>query len=168
MGITIRNENASDISEIHKATEQAFKYVELSDKTEPLIISALRKAGALTISLVAEENGRVVGHVAISPVSISDGTQGWYGLGPISVLPIMQGKGIGSQLMKAAMSKLREIGACGCVVLGEPDFYRRFGFEANSSLVFAGVPADYFMSQSFITDTPAGEVLYHESFYRRV
>jgi putative acetyltransferase len=168
MSITIREENESDILEIYKVTEEAFKDVELSDKTEPLIVSALRKAGKLTVSLVAEENGSVVGHVAVSPVSISDGTKGWYGLGPISVIPKMQGRGIGSELMKAALFKLEEIGASGCVVLGEPDYYRRFGFEANSRLVFPGVPAEYFMSLSFNSDFPEGEVIYHESFYGRV
>jgi len=168
MSITIRKENASDISAIYKVTEEAFKDVECSDKTEPLIVSALRKAGVLTISLVAEEYGSVVGHVAVSPVSISDGTEGWYGLGPISVLPKFQGRGVGTALIKAALSTLKEMGALGCVVLGEPDYYRRFGYEVNSKLIFSGVPAEYFMSQSFSSGFPKGEVVYHASFYGQV
>ncbi|MDH5178175.1 MAG: N-acetyltransferase, partial [Gammaproteobacteria bacterium] len=86
-------------------------------------------------------------------------------LGPISVKPEKQGRGIGSELMKAALTKLEEMGAFGCVVVGDPDFYHRFGFAANTRLVFPGVPAEYFMSLSFKADSPQGEVTYHESFY---
>jgi putative acetyltransferase len=85
--VVIRSETDADVA--------AFKTVEISNHTEQFIIAALRAAKALTVSLVAESGGRVVGHVAFSPVTISDGTRNWYGLGPVSVLPAYQRQGIG-------------------------------------------------------------------------
>lgn len=88
----IRNETSSDIEAISKVTIAAFKNLAISNHTEQFIINALREANALTISLVAEIDGQVVGHIAFSPVTISDGAIGWYGLGPVSVLPDYQKK----------------------------------------------------------------------------
>jgi putative acetyltransferase len=83
----IRNETISDITAIKEVTIAAFKNLAISNHTEQYIIKALRNVNALTISLVAEVNGKVVGHIAFSPVTISDGSQNWYGIGPVSVLP---------------------------------------------------------------------------------
>jgi putative acetyltransferase len=96
MKIKIRKEIASDVTDIKTLTTAAFLNTSHTSHTEQFIISALRNSGNLTVSLVAEADGEIVGHVAISPVSISDGSQGWYGLGPISVAPEHQGVGIGS------------------------------------------------------------------------
>jgi len=89
----IRKETASDVAAIAEVTIAAFKTLPISNHTEQFIINALRAADALTVSLVAEIEGRVVGHIAFSPVTISDGAIGWYGLGPVSVLPEYQKKG---------------------------------------------------------------------------
>ena len=86
----IRAETPEDIEAITELTAEAFATLEISDHTEQYVITALRSAGALAISLVAEVDGRVVGHIAFSPVTIADGTTGWYGLGPVSVLPEFQ------------------------------------------------------------------------------
>ena len=134
MNITIRNEEVSDIQSIHKLTVAAFLEAPHTDHTEQFIVDALRKSGSLSISLIAEEAGNVVGHVAVSPVSISDGTTRWYGLGPISVSPNEQGKGIGSALMEAAILSLKELNADGCVLLGDPNYYKRFGFSLMNGL----------------------------------
>jgi putative acetyltransferase len=115
--IVIRNETDADISTITEVTVAAFKTLEISNHTEQFIIEALRSAGALTLSLVAEVNGRVVGHIAFSPVAISDGTKDWYGLGPVSVLPEYQRKGIGKALIKEGLSRLRKLGAKGCCLV---------------------------------------------------
>ena len=88
--ILIRNETDADVGAITDVTVAAFKTLEISNHTEQFIIAALRAAGALTLSLVAEVEGRVIGHIAFSPVTISDGTRSWYGLGPVSVLPAYQ------------------------------------------------------------------------------
>ena len=117
---------------------------------------ALRLAGALTLSLVAEKDSAVVGHVAVSPVAITDGTFGWYGLGPIAVAPEFQARGIGSALMRRALADLRALGARGCVLLGNPEYYGRFGFKADPSLVLPGVPPQYFQSLAFAMPMPSG------------
>ncbi len=124
----------------------------------------MQKANALTISLVAEADGAIIGHVAISPVSISGGSNGWFGLGPISVLPKQQRQGIGSQLMEQALSELKNKGASGCVVLGDPSYYGRFGFKVEPNLVFPGVPPEYFQALCYTSEIPQGEVAYHEAF----
>lgn len=96
--IVIRNETHDDGCAINEVTVAAFKTLEIGGHTEQFIIAALRAANALTVSLVAEMDGRVVGHIAFSPVTISDGAPNWYGLGPVSVLPEYQRQGIGKAL----------------------------------------------------------------------
>ena len=100
MNPVIRPESPTDALAIHAVTVAAFLHAPHTDHNEQFIVEAWRKAGALTLSLVAEEGGSVVGHVAVSPVSIADGSADWYGLGPISVQPGLQGRGIGNHLMK--------------------------------------------------------------------
>ncbi len=164
MNIRIRAEAASDAQAIETLTVAAFLHAPHTSHTEQHIVNGLRRADKLTVSLVAEVDGAVIGHVAISPVSISDGTAGWFGLGPISVLPQLQRRGIGSQLMREALRILRERPASGCVVLGEPGYYGRFGFRANPELVLPGVPTEYFQAVPFDAATPRGTVRYHEAF----
>lgn len=81
-----------------------------------------------------------------------------------SVLPGRQGQGIGSRLMKAALAELRNQGAAGCVVLGDPGYYGRFGFNTCAGLELPGVPQEYFQALSFGADLLTGTVQYHESF----
>jgi putative acetyltransferase len=160
----VRKEVASDAVAIDAVTLAAFRAASHSSHTEQFIIRALRNDGQLAVSLVADEDGNVIGHVAVSPVAISDGTPGWYGLGPISVAPERQGQGIGTLLMHHALSELEALGAAGCVVLGEPSYYSRFGFTAEPALVLPGVPAEYFQAISLKGSLPRGEVKYHEAF----
>ena len=160
----IRAELANDIPQIHTLTQTAFLTAAHTSHTEHLIVDALRQAEALSVSLVVEEAGQIVGHVAVSPVHISSGAEHWYGLGPVSVLPEIQGLGIGSRLIRAALPQLQTLSAHGCVVLGEPEYYQRFGFKAESSLVLADVPAEYFMALSFNGNVPSGKVTYHVAF----
>ena len=162
--IKIRSEKPTDASAIEAVTIAAFLNAEHTSHTEQHIVDGLRKAGKMTLSLVAEKEGCIVGHVAVSPVVVSDGTQGWFGLGPISVTPQYQRQGIGSQLMREALSKLRELGAAGCVVLGDPRYYERFGFKAEPGIILLGVPPEYFMATAFGSPPPHGEVAYHEAF----
>ncbi|MDH5232306.1 MAG: N-acetyltransferase [Gammaproteobacteria bacterium] len=162
--MNIRSESLSDIAAIEALSEDAFKSVTHSSHTEQFIVNALRKADQLSISLVAELEGAIVGHVAMSPVSISDASQAWFGLGPISVAPEHQKKGIGSSLMKQAIAALQHLGASGCVVLGDPQYYHRFGFEVSPDLVLPGVPPEHFQALSFNLQRPKGDVSYHEAF----
>jgi putative acetyltransferase len=162
---TVRSEAPSDVPVIAAVTVEAFRNAAHSSHTEQFIISALRKAGQLCVSLVAELQGEVIGHVAVSAVSLSDGAVGWFGLGPISVIPRLQNRGVGTRLMKSALQVLRERGAAGCVLLGEPKFYERFGFRAEPDITLADVPPDYFLAMSFGPTLPKGAVSYHEGFY---
>lgn len=160
----IRHELSSDTLAIHAVTAAAFLDAPHTAHTEQFIVDALRSAGALTLSLVAEEAGEVVGHVAVSPVSISDGSSGWYGLGPLSVRPEFQRRGLGSLLMRAAIRQLREGGAAGCVLLGDPAYYARFGFRPEPGLVLPDVQPDYFLAMAFGPSVPHGVVTYHPAF----
>lgn len=165
--IKIRSETPSDIAAIEAVTAAAFLNAPHTSHMEQFIVNALRKAGQLSVSLVAEESDVVIGHVAVSPVSISDGSNGWYGLGPISVVPERQGEGIGSQLMEQALSELRRKGAAGCVLVGEPNYYGRFGFKAEPTLVLPDVPPEYFQAICFRGAVPTGTVAFDEGFNAR-
>lgn len=164
MNVEIRNETAADVSVIDAVTIAAFLDAPHTSHTEQLIVEGLRKAGQLNVSLVAEVEGQIVGHVAVSPVSISDGAGGWFGLGPISVLPEYQRRGVGSGLMREALTALQRQGAAGCVVLGEPEYYGRFGFRADADLVLPGVPTEYFQAVAFGAARARGVVSYHVAF----
>jgi putative acetyltransferase len=164
MDIAIRDEQAADIDTITRLTEAAFQSKGYSSHTEQFIITALRRCDQLTVSLVAVAGDTIVGHVAISPVTISSGATGWYGLGPIAVWPDRQGQGIGSKLMKAALAALQRHGGRGCVVLGNPAYYGRFGFKAYPGLELPGVPPEYFQALSLNGELPVGIVRYHEAF----
>jgi putative acetyltransferase len=145
----IRNETLTDIEAIADVTIAAFRNLPISNHTEQFIINALRAANALTISLVAESDGRVVGHIAFSPVTISDGSLNWYGLGPISVLPQYQKQGIGTSLIKEGLLLLKSLGGQGCVLVGDPNYYKRFGFRNIPDLVYEGIPQEVFLALPF-------------------
>ncbi|MEY8688997.1 MAG: GNAT family N-acetyltransferase [Leptothrix sp. (in: b-proteobacteria)] len=116
----LRREVPGDAQAIQELTKLAFRAVAHSSHTEHLIVDQLRAAQALSVSLVVEVHGELIGHVAVSPVEISDGSPNWYGLGPISVSPTHQRQGVGTLLMNGAISVLRAAKASGCVLLGDP------------------------------------------------
>jgi putative acetyltransferase len=162
--ISIRRETVADIDSITRVTVAAFKTLAISNHTEQFIIEALRAANALTISLVAECDGRVVGHVAFSPVTISGGRQKWYGLGPVSVLPEYQRQGIGKALIQDGLSILKGLSAQGCCLVGDPNYYKRFGFRNISGFVHEGVPQEVFLALPLDENAPQGVVVFHEGF----
>lgn len=162
--ITIRNETPDDVGAIAEVTIAAFKTLEISNHTEQFIIAALRAAKALTVSLVAEMDGRVLGHVAFSPVALSDGTPDWYGLGPVSVLPAHQRKGIGKALIVEGLARIKDLNARGCCLVGHPEYYRQFGFRNVSGLGHEGVPPEVFFALSFDGHIPQGMAEFHLAF----
>lgn len=162
--ILIRAETPADLSVITEVTVAAFRTLAISNHTEQFIISALRAANALTISLVAEVEGRVVGHIAFSPVTISDGCPNWYGLGPVAVLPEYQHQGIGASLIQEGLSGLKGLNARGCCLVGHPGYYKRFGFKNTPGLGHEGVPDEVFFALSFDGHVPQGMVAFHEAF----
>lgn len=162
--IAIRRETNHDIEAIAEVTVAAFQTLKISNHTEQFIIETLRAAKVLTVSLVAEVNGRVIGHIAFSPVTISDGTRDWYGLGPVSVLPEYQRQGIGKALIHEGLSRLRSMYARGCCLVGYPEYYKKFGFDNMPGLVHEGVPPEVFLALPFDGNTPRGTVTFHEGF----
>lgn len=161
----LRPECLDDMADIGAVTAAAFEGHPHSDGSEPRIIERLRSAGVLTLSLVAEKEGEVVGHVAFSPVTFSGGEQGWFGLGPLSVRPDMQGQGIGSRLVREGLRRLQENGAVGCVLVGEPAYYRRFGFGTERDLQTPGVPREYLLARPLNGPVPSGIVAFHPGFF---
>ncbi len=160
----IREEKSSDINAISEITIAAFKTLAISCHTEQFIIAALRRADALTLSLVAEVDGKILGHIALSPVTMSDGSLNWYGLGPISVLPGCQKQGIGKALMHEGLSRLKALGGNGCVLVGDPGYYQRFGFKNIPGLIHEGIPQEFFLALPLCKTIPQGTVTFHISF----
>jgi len=160
----IRSEQPEDLHEIHKLTTDAFAPMSYSDGTEPTIIDNLRAAGDLTVSLVAIKSDALVGHVAFSPVSIGEFTQAWYGLGPISVRPDLQRTGIGSALINEGLRILEGMGADGCALIGDPNYYCRFGFVSDGSIHYQNLPDELVQWKSFGGRRPRGLLVYSPGF----
>lgn len=162
--LLIRDEKSTDYQTISDVTVAAFESMEISDHTEQFVVEALRLANALTVSLVAEVDGRVAGHIAFSPVSMSDGTRDWYGLGPVSVHPDYQRQGLGKALIQEGLARLKNLNAKGCCLVGHPQYYRQFGFQNVAGLDYEGVPPKFFFVFSFDGNIPQGQVVFHEAF----
>lgn len=160
----IRPEAQTDVDAITQVTAAAFETLAISHHTEQFIVLALRAANALTISLVAEVDGYVVGHIAFSPVTVSDGSPNWYGLGPVSVLPDFQRQGIGKALIEEGLARLKVLKAQGCCLVGHPEYYRKFGFQNPPGLAIEGVPPEVFFALPFDGRFPQGTVHFHEAF----
>ena len=154
--MNIRSERGGDEPAIHELTLKAFEPMPYSDGSEAPIADQLRKDGDLTISLVATNETGIIGHLAFSPVAIGGEHGGWYGLGPVSVHPDFQKLGIGSKLINEGLLQLEALKAVGCVLVGNPDFYRRFGFRSDGNLTYADVPHQYIQWLSFGSHSARG------------
>ncbi|KAB0635605.1 GNAT family N-acetyltransferase [Burkholderia latens] len=168
--VTLRDERARDVDAIGRVIAAAFADEPQHGQFERQIVDALRAVGALSVSLVAERDERVIGHVACSPVSIGGepaGSHGWYGLAPLAVRPECQRQSVGAGLVRTGLDALRRLGARGCVVLGDPAYYARFGFVPSGDLVFTGAPPEYFLALAFdeAAPRPSGAVRYHDVFH---
>lgn len=162
--VIVRPETSEDVGAIRHVHFAAFAGHPFSQQTEHLIVEALRATGALEVSLVAEIDGSVVGHIAFSQASIGDSTSGWFLLGPVAVLPEYQARGIGRALIEAGLDELRLQGAGGCVLVGDPVFYARFGFGPHPSVTWAGVPDENVLCLRMSGPVPDGEVAYDPAF----
>lgn len=165
MSVEIRREQESDRGIIHDVTELAFRDMPYSGGDEQIVIERLRAAGALSLSLVALVEGDVIGHIAFSPARAPGTTQPWFALGPVSVQPSHQRRGIGSALIEHGLEDLRARGAAGCILIGDPAFYRRFGFELSPEHVPRDEPPEYFMVNRFAGPLPTGPFEFHGAFY---
>lgn len=160
----IRPERPDDIPAIAALLQDAF-----AGNAEARLVDALREAGALSISLVAVQDEKLCGHIAFSPVTLDGIADGGIGLAPLAVGPACQRRGIGAALIQAGLPACRKAGYRYCVVLGEPEYYRRFGFGAASRYGLASIydAGEAFMAQAL---TPgglggrSGLVRYHSAF----
>lgn len=162
--LTIRAERAGDEAAVRAVMTAAFADHPHSEGTEPAIVDRLRADGDLALSLVAEQDGAVLGHAAYSIAVLSNGDPGWYALGPIGVLPDRQGQGLGRALIEAGTAQLRAHGARGIVLLGDPDLYARFGFMRGTPLSISGPLAGYFQVLPFVREVPQAQVRFAPAF----
>lgn len=142
----IRQETKEDINDVRALNELAF-----GQPQEANIVDKLRKNCEGLLSLVATENKRIVGHILFSPAEIEgpNGIIKGMGLTPMAVLPEMQRKGIGTQLVKAGIENLKKTQCPFIIVLGHPEYYIRFGFKRASQFgikcQWEGIPDESFM-----------------------
>ena len=163
--IRIRPEVETDHPAIYDLTRRAFAPMRFAAGDEQALISILRDLGALSLSLVAEHQGEVVGHVALSPVTHESGVAGWFGLGPISVEPALQRQGVGGALIAEARRWLSDQAARGCILTGDPNYYPRHGFLPAPEHAPEAEPPEYFMVLSLAGAHPAGRFRFHPAFH---
>jgi len=162
--VILRPETDGDLDAIREVNIVAFEGHPYSQQTEHLIVEALRAADALELSLVAESGGEVVGHIAFSAADIGGASTDWFLLGPVAVRRDRQGEGIGRALVEAGLDALRSRGAGGCVLVGDPAFYGRFGFRPSPGVTWHGVPPENVLCLLLAGEMPTGEVAYHPAF----
>ena len=160
----IREETKNDIEQIAAITAAAFAPKPYSNGSEPAVIAAVRASGDLTLSLVAEEAGVILGQITFTPVAIESAHDNWYGLGPVAVRPDRQSEGIGAALIKDGLARLKRLNAAGCVLVGDPDYYGRFGFENHCGLSYGGLDARLVQKHVLAGPDKTGKLTYCDSF----
>jgi putative acetyltransferase len=163
MGIVIRDQRAEDCAAVHALIVTAFKTLPVACGREQFVMDALWRCGE-ALALVAEDGGVIVGQCAFSKVMIGGADCGWQGLGPVAVVSERQRQGCGAALIEEGLRRLRASGAKGCVVVGHPAYYPRFGFRNTDAMSVSGVPPEVFMALSFGGSFPSGEVKFHAAF----
>jgi predicted N-acetyltransferase YhbS len=160
----IRPEVETDTLAIREITRAAFEHMPFAAGDEHELIDTLRGQSRLYLSLVAEWERQVVGHIAFSRATAADQSGRWFALGPVSVTPSLQGKGIGAALVEAGLKTLAVDGATGCILTGDPDYYARFGFVLTPELAPAGEPAEYFQIKLIHGSLPSGKIHFDAAF----
>lgn len=161
----VREADHGDEAFIEVVVERAFAKEALASGREAEIVRELRAKRRVRMIMVAEDGpGQLVGVLVLSPVRMENQATGWFGLGPVAVVPEWQRRGVGSAMIGATMATLHMEHANGCVVLGEPKFYERFGFRRLPNLTLPGTPEGYFLALPFDGTTPEGRVRYHAAF----
>jgi putative acetyltransferase len=164
LALTIRPETSADHAAIHDLTRRAFAPMPYAGGDEQDLIDKLRDAGALAISLVAEHEGSIVGHIAFSPAYSADTMPGWFALGPVSAEPALKHRGIGSALIEHGIALLGQRDAAGCVLTGNPAYYRRFGFLPFPALCPEGQPKQFFQILPLRIAQPDSVISFHPLF----
>ncbi len=164
--LTIRRENPDDCDAIYSITREAFLNMPYADGDEQDLVNLLRSSGSLSLSLVAIQNEKLVGHIAFSPAVNSDRSGPWYAIGPVSVLPDKQRQGIGVALIVEGLKQIKDLGAIGCILTGNPDYYQRFGFTLSPDNVPEEESEDHFMVNRFNEEKPGGIFQFDRAFYK--
>jgi len=166
--IEIRRELETDQNTIRELTEAAFDGRPYADGDEQDIIDRLRSSNALTLSLVATQEGEVIGQITFSPAIVEDASSPWFALGPVSVVPPRQGEGIGSTLIEEGLGRIASMGALGCVLTGDPNYYSKFGFALSPTNAPENEPEQYFQLKILGGEQPVGKFSFHRAFYEEV
>ncbi len=161
----IRPEEPQDGEAIYDLTRRAFAPMPFAAGDEQDLVNVLRNAGALSLSLVAEQNGEIIGHIALSPATHESGDGDWFVLGPISVDPALQKKGVGATLIAQAKAWMTAKKARGCILVGDPNYYRRHGFLPAPAHSPENEPSEYFMVLVLHGSIPAGRFSFHRAFH---
>jgi len=163
--VTIRPEARGDHAAIGDLIRVAFAEMPYADGDEAELVETLRREKAISVSLVAELDDVVVGQIVFSPALASDGGEGWYALGPVAVDPAHQRTGIGSKLVRAGLQAIMQLGANGCILVGDPVYYTRFGFRLSPSNAPVGEAAEFFMVKLLgHQQHPSGPISFHWAF----
>lgn len=161
----IRPETPQDAAAIAAIIKQAFAATEYGYSGEAELVERLRALNGLALSMVAERNGELLGHIAFSPAQVNGEAGPWYLLAPVSVWPDFHRQGIGSALIRAGIDGLKGLGASACFVLRDPGYYKRFGFVSDPQLSdTAPEPNAFFMRLMIKGTPPIGKVTYHPAF----
>ena len=164
----IRAERPGEEGAIRAVTRAAFEASPFGEGAEAAIVDALRRDGDLALSLVAERDGVIIGHVAFSPVRVGEAQGGLFALGPVSVRPSEQRRGVGGALIEAGLDALAARGARACVLVGDPAYYERFGFRAREGLAYGEIPARYVLARPVGDgEAPTGPLAYAPGFEAR-
>ena len=155
---------SQQLDDVKDVLKQVFLNHPHSDNKEHLIVENLINNNNDVLSMVGIDNDKVVAFITYSKVKFDNDNDNWVGLAPVAVLPEYQGCGLGSKIIKSSLEQIKQ-SYDGCVVMGEGEYYKRFGFDVVDGLFFEGVPTEYFMAQSFKGTKPQGAVVYNEAFY---
>jgi putative acetyltransferase len=163
VSVILREEAEGDRAAVVALIDDAFAGRPYASGTEALLPAALHEAGAATVALVAEDEGRILGQALFSPVTIDGRPSSWHGLGPVAVAPHRQRQGIGSALILEGLARLKALGSEGCVVEGDGAYYGRFGLRRPERLQAPGLPAEFVFVLPF-AEEPQGAVGFHPAF----
>jgi len=162
--VTVRAETENDYVAINEVIDKAFHDMPYADGDESELVTQLRTERALVVSLVAEHQKSIVGHIAFSPARATDDSEGWFALGPVAVLPRYQARGIGSDLVLAGINRIEKMGAVGCILTGNPNYYTSFGFKLSPMNTPPNEPEQFFMVKLLGNHEPKGPIYFHEAF----
>lgn len=175
MNIKIRQENKKDYKASEAIIEKAFKDEEHSDHKEHFLVARLRESDVFVpeLSLVAELNGEIIGHIMLTKLSIENGEDKnvSLALAPVSISPEYQNKGVGSNLIKESLKIAKTIGFKSVIVLGHDKYYSRFGFKPTSIWGIKApfdVPDEAFMALELgekSLELVSGTVIYSKEFF---